>query len=225
MAILLDPEKIAIHQQSHYLKYCEQQFKVWETDLDIDFCFFLIGGSTMNINMNEWLAVFKKITNIPTLIFPGSHEQLSENADGLLFLQLLSGRNPEYLIEQQVRAAAQLKSTSLEIIPTGYLLIDGGVISAVQHESFTQPLLQKEITTVVNTAYAAQLMGHQLVYLEAGSGALYPVNEGIIKAVHEQLDIPIIVGGGLSTTIQMEAAFNAGASIVVIGTAIENKLL
>lgn len=225
IAILLDPEKITVDQQSEYARHCEKQFNDWKATLSVECCFYFIGGSTMNIDMDQWLATFKTITNIPIVIFPGSHEQLSENADGLLFLNLVSGRNPEYLIEQQVRGARQLKKTQLEIIPTGYILIDGETTSAVQERSQTLPLSQDNIPTILDTAYAAQLMGNKLVYLEAGSGAINPVKESVIKAVKNQLDIPIIVGGGLRSEEQIEATFNAGASMVVVGTAIEKQIL
>lgn len=225
IAILLDPEKIQIDQQINVVSHCEQQFESWKKELSIEFCCFFIGGSTMNINMDEWLDSFKNIANIPIVIFPGSHEQLSENADGLLFLNLVSGRNPEYLIEQQVRAAQQLKNTTLEVIPTGYLLIDGDVESAVQQQSQTQPLTQQNVPAIVNTSYAAQLMGNQLVYLEAGSGAQQSVAPKIIKAVADQLTIPVIVGGGLRKNHQIENTFKAGATMVVVGTAVENNIL
>ncbi len=225
IAILLDPEKITVDQQSEYARHCEKQFNDWKATLSVECCFYFIGGSTMNIDMDQWLATFKTITNIPIVIFPGSHEQLSENAHGLLFLNLVSGRNLEYLIEQQVRAARQLKNTQLEVIPTGYVLIDGETISAVQEQSKTQPLSQKDIPTILDTAYAAQLMGNQLVYLEAGSGATRSISTEIITAVNEILNIPIIVGGGLRSQEQIQAVFEAGANMVVIGTAIEHNIL
>lgn len=225
IAILLDPEKIEIDQLIDVVSHCEQQFESWKKEFSMEFCCFFIGGSTMNMNMDEWLDSFKKITDIPIVIFPGSHEQLSENADGLLFLNLVSGRNPEYLIEQQVRAAQQLKNTTLEVIPTGYLLIDGKVKSAVQQQSQTVPMSQDDIAAIIDTAYAAQLMGNQLVYLEAGSGAQQSVAPKIVKAVADQLTIPVIVGGGLRRNHQIENTFNAGATMVVVGTAVENNIL
>lgn len=225
MAILLDPEKISIAQQLGYIDYCKQQFEQWVVDLGIDFYCFFIGGSTMSIDFESWVAAFKNKTSVPIIIFPGSHHQLSEQANALLFLQLISGRNPDFLIEQQVHAAGQLYTSLLEIIPTGYVLIDGGIETAVARQSQTTPMSQDDIVTIVQTAYASQLLGHQLVYLEAGSGAQKPVDLGIIKAVNNQVHIPIVVGGGLRNFEDINQVFLAGASMVVVGTAVENKLL
>ncbi|MBF4985824.1 geranylgeranylglyceryl phosphate synthase family protein, partial [Nonlabens mediterrranea] len=166
----------------------------------------------------------KEIIKIPIVIFPGSHHQLTENADGLLFLNLISGDNSDYLIGHQRLAAAQLLKSKLEIVPTGYLLIDGGHESAVQRVSQTQPLPQNDVDSIVHTAFAGQLMGNQLIYLEAGSGAITSIDPEVIKSVKNQLDIPLIVGGGLRSLQQLESSFLAGADMLVIGTAIEQKI-
>lgn len=185
--------------------------------------FFFVGGSTMEgVSLDTWLQALGKNTKLPIVIFPGSYGQLSEHAHGLLFLSLLSGDNAAYLIGQQRQAAAHLKTTQLEIIPTAYLLIEVGNVSAVQRISQTMPLPQGDIETIVNNAYAGALMGNKLIYLEAGSGAKNPVKPEIIQAVVSQLSIPVIVGGGIKDFMTMNRAFEAGANMVVVGTAIED---
>lgn len=225
LAILIDPEKMKMDSISAFAKAASNSISNLKRKLQIEQFYFFIGGSTMkDVDLNRWIKTLKENTNIPIVIFPGSCKQLSENADGLLFLNLLSGRNPEYLIGQQVLAAQQLKKSSLEIISTGYLLIDGGKETAVQSVSKTKPLLQKDISDIVNHAYAAQLMGNQLIYLEAGSGATQSVSKEIVRDVSKQIKIPLIVGGGLRTLPQIEETFIAGAKMVVIGTAIEENI-
>jgi putative glycerol-1-phosphate prenyltransferase len=139
-----------------------------------------------------------------------------------LFLSLLSGRNPEFLIEQQVKSVEKLKNTTLEIIPTAYLLIDGGKETSVQRVSRTLPMPQKDIKAIVNTALAGEYSGKKLIYLEAGSGAKDKVSNAIISAVKKDVSIPIIVGGGIKTEEEIQQAYLAGASMVVVGTAFED---
>ena len=156
-------------------------------------------------------------------LFPGDHSQLTEEADAVLFLSLLSGRNPEFLIEQQIKSVNFLKGSSLEVIPTGYLLIEGGVETSVQKVSKTAPIPQSNLEEILNTSIAAEYLGKQIIYLEAGSGAKTPINSKIIRSVSNSIDIPIIVGGGIRTKQQLESAFDNGADLVVIGTAFENN--
>jgi geranylgeranylglyceryl phosphate synthase family protein len=137
-------------------------------------------------------------------------------------LSLISGRNPEYLIEQQIKAAPILKNTALEILPTGYVLIDGQKETATQKVSNTKPILQENLPLILNTALAGELSGKKIIYLEAGSGALEVINKKIIKEVSKCISIPLIVGGGIRSKKQLETAYNAGADLVVIGTAFEN---
>ena len=137
-------------------------------------------------------------------------------------MSLISGRNPEYLIEQHIKAVPKLLNAGLEIIPTGYLLLDGGNQSAVARVSKTKPIQQDEIELIKNTALAGEMLGKQLVYLEAGSGALIPVSEKVIAEVKRDLNIPLIVGGGIRNATQLKKAYKAGADLVVIGTAFEN---
>jgi putative glycerol-1-phosphate prenyltransferase len=163
----------------------------------------------------------KLYTSRPILIFPGDHSQITDTADGLLFLSLLSGRNPEYLIGQHVLAVSNLRSTSLEVISTGYLLIDGGIKSAVAHVTKTRAMPQDNIRQIVDTAEAGALLGMKLIYLEAGSGAQTPVAAEIISEVKKVIGIPLIVGGGIRSEAQKQEAYEAGADMVVMGTALE----
>ncbi len=225
LAILIDPEKMEVDTVSAFAKAISITISSLQKKLQIDHFFFFVGGSTMGeTKFDLWIKILKENTKIPIVIFPGSHNQLSEYAEGLLFLNLISGRNPDYLIEQQVTAARKLRKTSLEIIPTGYLLIDGGKETAVQRVSKTQPLSQSLVSSIVDHAFAGQLMGNDIIYLEAGSGAFKSVSPTIVRKVSNQINVPLIVGGGLRTLGQIEEIYEAGAQMVVIGTAIEENI-
>lgn len=214
VAVLIDPEKIAISHIPHFFEKVHQSI----------ITHVLVGGSTdVDKKMHRVVEKIKKTTQLPVLIFPGSHEQITEAADGILFLSLLSGRNPIYLIEQQIQSVEKLIDTQLEIIPTGYILIDGDTETAVQRVSQTQPISQKNHKEIIHTALAGQFSGKQLIYLEAGSGAKKMVASAIIKKVAHQLKIPLIIGGGIRSKKQLHAAFEAGANMVVIGTAFEEN--
>lgn len=214
LAVLIDPDKIEIDHIPEFFK------KVHTSIITHVF----VGGSTdVEKKMETVVKTIKNHTHLPVLIFPGSHEQITEAADGILFLSLLSGRNPKYLIEQQVQSAEKLINTSLEIIPTGYILIDGGVETAVQRVSETQPISQENHQTILHTALAGQFSGKQLIYLEAGSGAKKKVKPEIIQEVSNQLQIPLIVGGGIRSKKQLNEIYEAGANLVVIGTAFEEN--
>ncbi len=214
LAILLDPDKLALHKIETTIATIKQN--------SVDFIF--VGGSTVSKGLTDvFVRKIKEFTPLPIVIFPGDHHQITNQANALLFLSLLSGRNPEYLIGQQIKAVQKLKNSMLEIIPTGYLLIDGGVKTAVQRVSKTQPLSQKNIETIVDTAMAGEFLGMQLIYLEAGSGATLTVNTKIIKKVSEHISIPLIVGGGIKTKQQLQNAYQNGADLVVIGTAFEKN--
>lgn len=211
LAILVDPEKFDSTQTKSFL-----------AKLPKNVTHFFVGGSTGAYKETQKvIASLKMNTALPVFIFPGNYTQISETADALLFLSLHSGDNPEYLIGQQRKAAAVLKETSLEIIATSYVLIDGGIESAVARVSKTNPLAQLDVEGIVHTALAGQLMGAKLVYLEAGSGAQTPVATTIISEVKKVLDIPLIVGGGIRTQKQREQAYLAGADMVVMGTVYE----
>lgn len=225
LSILIDPEKMEIDAIPAFAKAIILTIHNLKDKLQIDQFYFFVGGSTMeNVNFDKWVKELRENSNIPIVIFPGSHHQLSENADGLLFLNLISGRNSDFLIEQQVHAANKLKKTKLEVVPTGYILIDGGKETAVQRISQTLPLPQHDTDSIVNHAYAAQLMGNRLVYLEAGSGALKSVSTDIVREVTQQINIPLIVGGGLQTIKDIQCIYDAGAQMAVVGTAIEKNI-
>ncbi|PID68906.1 MAG: geranylgeranylglyceryl/heptaprenylglyceryl phosphate synthase [Flavobacteriales bacterium] len=215
LAVLLDPEKIT-------LTALPDMMNILSDKVDV----FLVGGSTVAENQTKELVLaLKKLTAIPIVLFPGDYTQVTDTADALLFLSLLSGRNPEYLIEQHVKSIPAIHKKKLEIIPTGYILIDGGATTAVQRVSKTKPLPQTAIDTIVHTALAGKYSGKKLIYLEAGSGAKKPVSTKIIKSVKEELDLFLCIGGGIRTKAQLKNAYNAGADMVVIGTALENNPL
>jgi phosphoglycerol geranylgeranyltransferase len=213
MAALLDPD-------TEDLKLLEKKIKLIEGS-EIDF--ILVGGSTTwNDNFESFTAKVKSLASEPVIIFPGSAEQISSSADAILFLSLVSGRNPRYLIEEQIKAAPILKKTDIEVIPTGYILIDGGRKTTVEFVSGTKPIPQDNIEKITNTAYAAQLLGMKMVYIECGSGARYPAKDELIKKVKACIDIPLVVGGGIKNRKEVERKHRAGADIVVVGSALEN---
>ncbi len=212
LAVLIDPEKIELENISSFFKKVHQSITTH----------IFVGGSTDDNNQTEnVVTAIKKATHLPVILFPGDVSQISNKADGILFLSLLSGRNPEYLIEQQIKAAPILKNSTLEILPTGYILIDGEKETATQRVSNTKPISQKNSELILNTALAGQFSGKKLIYLEAGSGASITVKASIITLVKNNLSIPLIVGGGIRSKKQLKNAFNAGADLVVIGTAFE----
>ena len=214
LAILLDPDKTSIEDIPNTVKRIEK--------LKANFIF--VGGSSVKNGLTQiFVETLKKSSKIPVVLFPGDFSQVTDKADALLFLSLLSGRNPEFLIEQQIKAVPYLKNSSLEIIPTGYILIDGGTQSSVLKVSKTTAISQKNIELAIATAVAGMYKGKQLIYLEAGSGANYPVSEQIIKAVKKELKIPLIVGGGIRSKEQLKKTYCSGADLVVIGTAFEQN--
>jgi putative glycerol-1-phosphate prenyltransferase len=212
LAVLIDPEKINLDKIATFFEKVHQSIATH----------IFVGGSTDKNNLTEnVVAAIKKETQLPVVLFPGDVKQITQKADGILFLSLLSGRNPEYLIEQQIKSVPFLKDSSLEILPTGYILIDGQKNTATQKISNTKPISQENTELILNTALAGEFSGKKLIYLEAGSGAKIPVDTNIINVVNNNLSIPLIVGGGIRTKKQLEIAFNAGADLVVIGTAFE----
>lgn len=213
LAVLLDPDKVDINHIENLVQKINQSPATH----------IFIGGSLVFSNLIEQLiAEIKLFTKLPILLFPGHPSQIAENADGILFLSLLSGRNPDYLIEHHVKSAPLLKKSNLEIIPTAYLLIESGGLTAVEKVSKTVPILRKHIEEAVATAQAGELMGNKLIYLEAGSGALQAVPKEMIEQVSNSVEIPVIVGGGIRTKEGIELAYKSGATMVVIGTAFEN---
>jgi putative glycerol-1-phosphate prenyltransferase len=215
LAILLDPDKLNCTEIE---KLCSKINSSPATHI-------FVGGSIVENGKTELIVIeLKKHISLPIVLFPGDVNQVTNEANGILLLSLLSGRNPEYLISQHIKAAPLLQKSDLEIIPTGYILIEGGVITAVQKVSSTLPILQNDVDLAVHTALAGQYTGKQLIYLEAGSGATESVEIKTISSVSNAIDIPLIVGGGIRSKNKIEAAFKAGADLVVIGTAFENDI-
>ena len=215
IAILLDPDKIEINKLSII---CD---KINKTPATLVF----IGGSSFEgKHLDQLIAKIKTQIKLPIVLFPGNPSQISAEADAILFLMLLSGRNPDYLIEHQVNAVPILEKTNLEIISTGYILIESGHQTAVERVSKTKPLSRTNLEYVAQTAKAGQYIGNKLIYLEAGSGAQNAVPLEMIKKVSNTISIPLLVGGGIRSKKQIEEAFINGADIVVIGTAFENDL-
>lgn len=212
LAVLIDPEKVDLSQIHSLVQNIHESIATH----------IFVGGSTDENNQIESVVVeIKKYTTLPVILFPGDAHQVTSKADGILFLSLISGRNSEYLIQQQVDAALQIQQSQLEVIPTGYILIDGGKETSVQRVSRTQPIAQNDSQLILKTALAGQFSGKQLIYLEAGSGAENPVSSAVINCIKSELQIPLIVGGGIRTIEQLQHAYNAGADLVVIGTAFE----
>jgi putative glycerol-1-phosphate prenyltransferase len=215
LAVLIDPEKVVLSSISELFEKIHQSIATH----------IFVGGSTDENHQTEKVVIaIKNATSLPVILFPGDVNQITNKADGILFLSLLSGRNPEYLIEQHIKAAPILSKSNLEIIPTGYILIDGQKETAVQKVSNTKPISQSETELIINTALAGQYSGKKLIYLEAGSGAAIPAESTMVKLIANSLQIPLIVGGGIKSKQQLHEAFNAGADMVVIGTAFENDL-
>jgi len=214
LAILLDPDKIELKNLKQLIEKINQSPATH----------IFVGGSIVQNNiLEELILTLKQKTNLPVILFPGDPSQISPKADGILFLSLLSGRNPDYLIEYQVQAAPILKKTNLEVISTGYILIESGNETAVARVSKTKPLSRENLDLVLATALAGEMLGNQLIYLEAGSGAKKPVPAEMIELVAQNVRIPVIVGGGIVDLHGIQKAYNAGADLVVIGTAFENN--
>lgn len=212
IAVLIDPEK---QQDASQLVAFVRKAELAKVD------FFFIGGSTVTRNELEFtLTILKEQTHLPLIIFPGSWQQISEKADAILYLSLLSGRNPDYLIGHHVQSAPELFAMDLEVISTAYLLIDGGTRSSVAYVSQTTPIPQHQKTIVKHTAMAAKMMGKQLIYLDAGSGAAQSVPLEMIKEL-KGIDLPIIIGGGVREVDKINQMHEAGANIVVIGNKLE----
>ncbi|MES2812895.1 MAG: geranylgeranylglyceryl/heptaprenylglyceryl phosphate synthase [Bacteroidota bacterium] len=215
LAILLDPDKIDLNTLPSLVE------KINNSPATHIF----VGGSLVEANIiDELILILKEKTHLPIVLFPGNPSQISDKADAILFLTLLSGRNPDYLIEHQVNAVPILKKTHLEVISTGYILIESGKQTAVERVSQTTPLNRDNTDYVLQTAQAGEYIGNKLIYLEAGSGAQQVVPLPMIQKVSENIQIPIIVGGGIRSKEAIDEAFSAGADLVVIGTAFENDI-
>lgn len=215
IAVLLDPEKITLNDTfTRHLKAIEAA----------GVSFLFVGGSTVSHEQQRACVAFLKQKSIlPVIIFPGSPDQIVDDADALLLLNLISGRNPDFLIGHHVAAAQKLHQINLEVIPTAYVLVDGGTETAVQRVSLTTPIPHSNFELLMNTVLAGSQMGNQLLYLDAGSGAQQSVPKHWISAIKAELSLPIIVGGGIRDVSSIEAYFDAGANLVVIGNHVESN--
>jgi len=185
--------------------------------------FIFVGGSHTLTSVDSLIELLKEEVKSNIVLFPGNAAQFSTKANAILYLSLLSGRNAEFMIGQHITSSVAIKKSGIEIIPTGYLLIDGGKSSSVEYISNTRPIPRDKKEIALSTAVAAELLGMRLVYLEAGSGADVPVPTDMIEYVSTVLSLPLIVGGGIKTTEQLTEAFDAGADIVVVGNIFEAK--
>jgi geranylgeranylglyceryl phosphate synthase family protein len=215
IAVLLDPDKLDVYSLSEIIK----QINIGTID------YVFVGGSLITSDRLNWLlSELKAKTTLPKILFPGNSTHINQQADGILLLSLISGRNPEFLIGQHVVSAPLLKQSNLDILPTGYILVDGGKPTTVSYISNTFPVPNDKAEVAAATALAGVMLGLRLIYLDAGSGAKQAVSTLMIEAVKKQIEsTPLIVGGGLKTVEQIEAAWTSGADIVVIGNAIEEN--
>lgn len=214
LAVLLDPDGVGTPQMA----------AVVERAAACGVELFFVGGSLMTGgNTDRTIELVRRYSDSPVVLFPGSVTQISDRADALLFLALLSGRNPELLIGQHVVAAPLIRQTKLEVIPTAYLLVDGGRPTTASYVSQSAPIPHDKPEIAACTALAGQYLGHRLTYLDTGSGALQTVSADMIRAVRRQTDRPIVVGGGIDTPAKAEQLARAGADVVVVGTAFERK--
>lgn len=213
-AVLLDPDKVELASFPFMLAESVRY--------GVDF--FFVGGSLITrYASDEIIAAIHRHTNIPAILFPGNSLHIEPSADAILLLSLISGRNPELLIGQHVIAAPLLKKSKLEILPTGYMLIESGRATTVSYISNTTPIPHDKPGVAACTAMAGELLGLQIMYLDAGSGAQKPVSAEMIAAVRQAVDTPIIVGGGINSVEKAQAALEAGADVVVVGNGIEKK--
>jgi len=213
-ALLIDPD---CHTESSLVNVANHA-----NNAKVDLIF--IGGSLLNNDIDKSVKLIKDNSNIPIILFPGSLLQISNNADAILLLSLISGRNPDLLIGNHVIASAHIKRSGLEVLPTGYILVDGGKPTSVEYMSNTKPIPSDKIDIACATAMAGEMLGLKYIYLEAGSGAKNSINIEMIEAVRNSINIPLIVGGGFKTPNDVKDALNAGADILVVGTAIENNI-
>ncbi len=214
-AVLIDPDKYTPEQLKKLIKISQKS--------EVDFFFF--GGSLLTRDQQDlFIRLIKESCDIPVVLFPGNHFQINIKADGILFLSLISGRNPELLIGKHVVAAPYLKASKLQVISTGYMLIDGGNRTTVAYMSNTDPIPAEKSEIAVCTALAGELLGLRLLYLDAGSGATNPVPLNMIKQVKKFTTLPLVIGGGIRTPSQASGACESGADVIVVGNAIEEDI-
>jgi len=211
-AVLVDPDKVTDDSVS----------QIVELSVEAKVDYFLVGGSLVISNyLDECVQLIKSSCNIPVILFPGSPSQVSKFADALLYLSLISGRNPELLIGHHVVSAPVVKKSGLEIMSTGYMVIDGGAPTTVSYISNASPLPADKNEIAMCTAMAGEMLGMKLIYMDAGSGARRAISESMIQKVSECIDVPLIIGGGILTPEKAYLNCKAGADVIVVGNAIE----
>ncbi len=213
IAVLIDPDKVADASALQHL-----------INLASENCvdYFFVGGSLVTTtNLSEIVKQIKENVNLPVILFPGNSIQIEPSADGILFLSLISGRNPELLIGQHVVAAPIIRNTRLEVIPTGYMLVSSGRTTSVAYISNTTPIPDDKYSLAACTAMAGEMLGLQAMYMDAGSGAEKEISARMIGAVRKAIRTPLIVGGGINTPEKALTALEAGADMIVIGNALE----
>jgi len=214
LAVLVDPDKTSPAQ----CILLAQEASVSGVD------FFFVGSSLLRQNhLQTCVETLKKTSDVPVILFPGNIMQVSNDADAILFLSLISGRNPELLIGNHVLIAPMIKASKLEVIPTGYMLIDSGAPTSASYMSQTFPIPHDKNDIAECTAIAGELLGLKAIYLDAGSGARFPVSAGMVRTVRKSIDVPMIVGGGIKTPEKAIELCAAGADIIVVGNAIESQ--
>jgi len=211
-AVLIDPDKV-----NHSLLD-----ELMELSISAHVDYFLVGGSLVISNhLDDVVSHIKKNSSIPVILFPGSPTQLSRYADALLYLSLISGRNPELLIGQHVVSAPTVRQSGLEILSTGYMVIDGGAPTTVSYISNASPIPHDKNEIAMCTAMAGEMLGMKLIYMDAGSGAKRPITESMIQSVAEKIEMPLIIGGGINEPEKAYRNCKAGADVIVVGNAIE----
>ena len=214
-SVLIDPDKVTPQTID----------KLVSLGIDAMVDYFFVGGSLVISNhLDECIQQIKAICDIPVVLFPGSPSQVSRYADALLYLSLISGRNPELLIGQHVISAPYVKKSGLEIMPTGYMVIDGGAPTTVSYISNASPIPADKNEIAMCTAMAGEMLGMKLIYMDAGSGAKKPITEAMIQTVSNHIESPLIVGGGITTPEKVYLNCKAGADVIVVGNAIEKDL-
>jgi putative glycerol-1-phosphate prenyltransferase len=211
-AVLIDPDKVNDDNMEHLIRLA--------TDAHVDY--FLVGGSlVISSYLDECIQYIKKSCSIPVVLFPGSPSQVSSYADGLLYLSLISGRNPELLIGQHVVSAPIVRKSGLEVMSTGYMVIDGGAPTTVSYISNATPLPSDKNEIAMCTAMAGEMLGMKLIYMDAGSGARRAIAETMIEKVASCIEVPLIIGGGITQPEKAYLNCKAGADVIVVGNAIE----
>jgi phosphoglycerol geranylgeranyltransferase len=213
--VLIDPDNIKCEHLPNFIQLC----------IEAEVSFFFIGGSLITSDSSfQIISLIKEICTIPVIIFPGNSLHITPNADAILFLSLISGRNPDFLIGQHVLAAPILKKNQLEVISTSYILIDGGRATTVSYISNTNPIPSDKSSIVVCTAMAGEMLGQKVIFLDSGSGAINTVPSQMVHEVRRVTEVPMLVGGGIDSPEKAIAILTAGANLVVVGNAIEKDV-